>query len=325
MSQERLKPARYEGGGEKPEFGPRFPWGWVILGITTVSILGGGYYWRQQSKAAALKNDIELAYDRQVHPIAAKVREFRDGLDAHIAKAAEADPPEDWADPRLQLSGLHDAQGLYLRLPADAAAGSPEEIAAAAAEMHPDAIPRCLGLAPMSARALYDQGEFLMPEWLGEVRTMDSLMKLRVRDEELATHIERDLPMFANMTRSDYFLLLLVRGENRREAPVDVWMWDLTRDELLLKTRAEAKGLLLPVRIGVGDAPRRAAKPEIDSAGAIDCSIAAQVKELAGEPAMGVGADSAAALQAARAEQADGGTAAPDGGATAPAPDAGAP
>jgi hypothetical protein len=53
--------------------------------------------------------------------------------------------------------------------------------------------------------------------------------------------------------------------------------------------RTRADGVLVPVRIampGAGSAPR----PSVSTGGANDCSIAAQVKELTGEPAARFGA-----------------------------------
>ena len=44
-------------------------------------------------------------------------------------------------------------------------------------------IPSCLGLSPASARGLYENGEFLLPEYLDDVKKQTSVMHLRVQDE----------------------------------------------------------------------------------------------------------------------------------------------
>jgi hypothetical protein len=316
MSEERLRPAKVERGGGSSSYGPRLPWKWIVP-ILAVVILGGGGYWvRQRKKAEQLREGILTAYAEQIGPLAKRVRRFRDELEAKIMTAKKDAPADDYVDPRLRLSGLHDAQGLYLRLLADDAT-DPEAIAEGAAKMDRDAITRCLGLSPISLRGLYERGDFLMEDWVDQVRTADSVMRLRVLQDELQKHIDRDLPMLATLLGSDYFLLVLQQGESRRDEPVDVYLWDLRRDEKLLETRAKAKGLLLPVRIRVGDAPRSATKPSLRSGGANDCSIAAQVKELAGEPAVGIGDASAKKLEEAERRAAtpeDAGTG-PNGGA----------
>ena len=60
---------------------------------------------------------------------------------------------------------------------------------------------------------------------------------------------KRDLPNLMAQIDSDYFLLVLQRGESRREEPVDVFLWDLRKDILLLSMRTVANGKLVPVRL----------------------------------------------------------------------------
>jgi hypothetical protein len=155
--------------------------------------------------------------------------------------------------------------------------------------MESDAITRCLGVAPASARSLYALRGFLGPELVERANATTDVMGLRVIDDELRRRIARDLPPVGNLLRSDWFLLVLERGENRRDHPVDVYLWDLHSDRQLLAVRTRADGVLVPVRIampGAGNAPR----PAASTGGANDCSIAAQVKELTGEPAARFGA-----------------------------------
>ena len=153
--------------------------------------------------------------------------------------------------------------------------------------MYPDAIARCLGLSPLSLRPLYERGRFLEPAWLREVQEAPGSMRLRVLEEELDRFARRDLPILMELSRADYFLLVLERGANRRDAPVDVFLWDLKRDALLLSVRAKAnRGLLVPVRLA--SARQATAPPRPRIGGQVDCAIAAQVKEAAGvgAPAM---------------------------------------
>jgi hypothetical protein len=319
MSEERLRPARLE-KGKAPGFGPRFPWKRVTALAVLIGGVGGWYWYDQHQEAERLRASIHSAYEKEVEPAAARIRNFRDQINEWVAEAADRPPAEDWADPRLKLSKLHDAQGLYLRIQADKAS-SPASIRKAASKMTPDAIPRCLGISPISLRGLYEKGQFLEPEWLERVRKASGVMRLRVLKDEIHRHVRRDLPMMLNMLRSDYFLLVLQHGETRSKHPVDVYLWDLEQDEMLLRARTEAEGLLLPVRIRMGNPPEAPGKVGVRSPGAADCSIAAQIKEVTGEPAMGVGGQAASALQRARSKQggADAGpgdAGGPDGGAT---------
>ena len=127
--------------------------------------------------------------------------------------------------------------------------------------MVPDAITRCLGIAPASARGLWEAGSLLMPEWLASVRSADGMMRLRVLDDELARRASRDLPALMSMLEAEYFLLVLEHGETRRNGPVDVFLWDLERGDRVLSLRTEASGFLLPVRIAMPGAERTTARP----------------------------------------------------------------
>lgn len=293
MTDERLKPARPPEEGGKPEYAPRFPWRWVVLGFAALSILGGGYYLREQSKEQALREQIQQAYTQQLGPVVDRYRGFRDELEDWVVEAAEEGPPARYVDPRLRIAALHQGQGLYLRLRADQAR-TKEGIEEAALQMGPDAITRCLGISPISVKGFYEKGAFLMPGWIDRAaEDRAGMMRLRVIDDELARFGDRDLPPLLNMMQSQYFLLVIERGETRAAGPVDVFLYDLRGDRKLLSLRTEPEGgVLIPVRIATKGAPAgpRAALPT-DSPGAADCSIAAQMKELTGEPAMDFGSE----------------------------------
>lgn len=288
MTEERLKPARPDDSeGGRPEYAPRFPWRWVLLGLVTAIVLGGGYWWREQQKEADLRARIVQAYEQRLGDVVNRYRGFREQVEGWVIEAAEADPPARYVDPRLRISALHQGQGLYLRLPA-ARARSAESIDEAARSMGPDAITRCLGVTPISMRGFYEKGDFLMPGWIDRASEDEAgMMRLRVIDDELARYSERDLPSILNMMQSQYLLLVLERGETRATGPVDVYLYDLRARRKLLSVRTEPAGVLIPVRIAVKGAPPAPRVPvRTDSPGATDCSIAAQVKELTGEPAM---------------------------------------
>jgi hypothetical protein len=113
-------------------------------------------------------------------------------------------------------------------------------------------------------------------------------LHLRVMDEQLARHITADVPVIATMMQARYFLLVLQQGENRRDAPVDVYLWDIASETRLLAARIQDDGVLLPVSIRsmvpeAPEAPTPTSPPIMTSGGAHDCSIAAQIKALTGE------------------------------------------
>jgi hypothetical protein len=134
------------------------------------------------------------------------------------------------------------------------------------------------------------------------------------------------VPIVSNLLRAEYFLLVVQQGENRRDAPVDVYLWDLRENRQLLRTRIQARGVLIPVRIDrmlpgvqVQAAP---GVPAMTSGGAHDCSIAAQIKAITGDSVVEVGTDTIETLtgarEAAAAEAAAAEGATPSEGATAP-------
>jgi len=214
-------------------------------------------------------------------------------------EAAENDPPDRYVDPRLRISSLHKAQGVYLRLGVQQAK-TREGIEAAALDLRRDGIGRCLGVTPLSLRGVYEQGAFLMPPWIEEVEGTSGVMRLRVLRDDLARRAQRDLPNVANAMQAEYFLLALQQTQSRREGPVDMYLWDLRRDQLLLSLRTESTGTLVPIRValpGVPAMPRQ--RPLRETLLADDCSIAAQVKEAAGEPAMTFGSEMPAEPEAA--------------------------
>ncbi|HJL02822.1 MAG TPA: hypothetical protein RMH85_32305 [Polyangiaceae bacterium LLY-WYZ-15_(1-7)] len=276
-----LEPARFERKKERA-FAPKLPWKIIVpVGLVLVGMIGF-YQWRERSKAHQLRQEIGASYQAHVVPVRERIESFRGVLEGWVMEAAaNEEGPESWADPRLNLAGLHRAQGIYLRIHADQAT-DPESIAEAARIMGPDAIARCLGLSPTSLRGFYDRLQFLDPAWLEDVEEADSVLRLRVLDEQLKNRVERDLPLMLDAQNADYFMLVVQHGENRREHPVDVYLWDVRRRQPLLRTRAQARGTYIPVRIAIGNTGGGRAQPLPQRAGMIDCSLASQIRGVAG-------------------------------------------
>lgn len=280
-----LEPAQYE-IPKRRSFAPNFPWKWVIpIGLAVVGFVGF-YQWRDRTRTHELKQTIASAYQGNVVPVRERSDAFRAIVEGWIEEAAAA-PPENWADPRLDLARLHRAEGIYLRLH-QSHTTSRDQIVEGARTMEPDAITRCLGLSPVSLRGFYERLDVLDPAWFDEVRATDDVLRLRVLQEQLEVRIERDFPVMLDVARADYFMLTIQHGEDRRSAPVDVFLWDLQRREPLLRARVQARGTFLPARIAIGDAPTAAAQRLPERAGLVDCSIASLVREVAGRPAASV-------------------------------------
>ncbi|MEC7519127.1 MAG: hypothetical protein VYE22_04640 [Myxococcota bacterium] len=280
-----LEPARpdvAEGEG-RPSYAPRIPWKWIVIVLVGVGGTFASYYVRQDQRHEALRTQMLTLHEEELGEIAERYLGFRRELTELVMEAAEEGAEETYVDPRLNIAGLRSGEGLYLRISADWA-DSADRVEGAAMAMESDAITRCLGIAPMSARGLWERGHFLTPEYVDTIREEDEVMQLRVLDDQLGRHAQVDTPVIASMMQADWFLLVLERGENRRDHPVDVFLWDLDRDQLLLRSRIQGRGLLVPVRIrfeGV-DNPRYEGQPQVRSGGATDCSIASQILALTG-------------------------------------------
>jgi len=284
-----LKPAQPEPEelATRPVYMPKVPWVAVLSVVIAIVSAYSFYQAREGQRADELRRQLLETHEQRLVTVSESYRAFRARIEGWTMEVAAAGEPEQHVDPRLRISGLHDGAGLYLRVRASDA-GNAESIARGALSMDEDAITRCLGIAPDSARGLYEHGDFLMPEWTEQVEAERDFLRLRVMDEQLARHITADVPVITTMMQARYFLLVLQQGENRRDAPVDVFLWDLASGDRLLATRIQASGVLLPVSIRsmlpeAPAAPRPAMPPSMTSGGANDCSIAAQIKALTGE------------------------------------------
>ena len=278
---QRLKPARPD-IPEAASYKPRFPWRWILLAVTLTTTVTIGYRIKQQGKATALRQQILAVHEQELGPVKDRYQQFRKRIEALVESAADGEPQR-YVHPKLKLGGLRSGKGLYLRIPRAAAADA-EQLADAAELMSEDAIVRCLGLTAASARGLYEQGDFLTDSWAEATREQDGVMELRVSDEMLAQAVERDLPSVMSLLRSNWFMLVLENGDNRNDAPVDVFLWDLASEDLLLSARVQARGVYFRARIAAeGAKPYLAKEGGVDAGGgAADCSIAAQLRALQG-------------------------------------------
>ena len=281
MSEEELKPARFEEDQVEP-FGPRIPYKWVLITVVAVATLITALTMRSAQEVEALRARILEVHAAQIEPVAQRVLAFRSGLEERIQQAASLEV-EDFANPRFRFSGIHNAQVLYLRISAEAAA-SAESLREAAVNMRADAIGSCFGVAPMSMRGMYLSDAPLQPSWVEEVRSAEDRRRLEALDYSIGRHVERELPLLVTMMQSQLFMLVIERGESRRAHPVDVFLWDLGREELLVRARVVSRGRLLSVRVRSEDSPNitRERRPN-DTSGAVDCSIAQQVRAVTGE------------------------------------------
>ncbi len=279
-----LRPARPEPEGEKPAYMPKLPWKWIGgLGLF-IALSAGIYNVREREEEAALRTAIMRAHKQDLAPIVSRFERTVSKINGWTVKAANAKTVEDFVDPRLNLDALHKGKGLYMRLKAEDARTA-DGIVTGLEVATPDAIARCLGLEPASVGELYARGSFLTSKWIKQADDADGVMKLRVIADEIKQRSTRDLPFVASATGSDWFMLALERGENRREAPVDIYLYDLRNDKLLLRSRVQAEGALVAARIAVGGVKPGAYASGAQTGAAQDCSIASGLRALAGSEA----------------------------------------
>ena len=277
----RLVPARPAGHEESAAYLPKIPWRYVLLGTLSVATVSGGFYWKEQRKADELRAAMVRVHETELAEARDAYVALRDKLETLILSAPDA-ATETMIDRRLNIPGLRSGSGLYLRLSLEQAK-SKQGIADGAKAMEGDLIANCLGLSPTSARGLYEKGEFLLPAFIEDVKKQTNVMRLRVQDDVLSRRIRSDLPSVLGQLRSEWFMLVLQEGENRRDAPVRVFLWDLAHSELLLRARVKSQGVLITSHIlSKGIDPRAAPSAgERTSGAANDCSIASQLKQLA--------------------------------------------
>lgn len=276
-----LAPARYQADARRT-FAPNRRWGLFALGVATIAGFFLIQVYGRVRAREALRAELLARYEAEAAPTAAEVNAFVERLNGWIAAAGqEGSTPETYATTGFSWSEMHDWRGLYLRIEAEHTR-DPAQIAQAARGMTRDAITRCLGVSPVSARGLYDLAQFLEPAWVQSIRDEEDTMTLRVLEDEMNRRLRRDVPLVRSMLRSHYFLLVVTHG-GRSDGPVDAYVYDLDRGALLMSTRTHAGGYLLPVRIGEARGPWPS-EADLSRSGAQDCSIAGALRAVAGEP-----------------------------------------
>jgi hypothetical protein len=276
-----LRPARPDSGGDKPEYMPKLPWKWIAALAAFLLLSFALYHTRENEEAARLRSAIQKTHGEQLGPIVTRYEELIGKINAWTVEAGNAKAVEQYVDPRLNLDALHRGKGLYMRLNVEDAT-TPEGILRGLDAETPDAIARCLGLEPQKVGELYARGSFLTNKWV-EQSEGANVMKLRVIAEEIRQRSERDLPFVTEAVRSDWLLFTLQHGENRRDAPVDAYLYDLRSNKLLLRTRVEAQGALVAARIVLDGVKPGHYASGAQTGGAQDCAIANDLRAVAGK------------------------------------------
>ena len=285
MEPSELTPAEFE-GSPKNRYRPRLPWariGFVVLGVV---LIAAGYFWRQKVRADALRERIERLHAVEVEPVLDALRATAVDL-REKSLSARSGAAVRLVDAEAPLSALHDEQIVYLELRAADLRSEPALEAAIETEEH-DALGACLGVDLTPLAALSEVPEVLTSDWLAKAHNTDDMRRLSVREEQLARAVERELPRLRQRVPTDYFLLFVIQGKSRLQDPVDVFLWRLADDTLILRSRTENHGRLITVRSQIGPQSEDA-DAQGDPIAAADCSIAAHIKALLGEPTMRLG------------------------------------
>lgn len=282
MEPSELTPAEFD-GAPKNRYRPRLPWSRIGFIVLVAALIAGAYFWRQKVRADALRERIYTRHAEVVAPVLDELATTRDDL-RQKALSAKAGAANRLVEAEIPLSALHDEQVVYLKIRVPELR-SEETLEAAIEADEDDALGACLGLELTPLSALSDVPEVLTAKWLARSDDTNDMQRLSVREEQLARAIDRELPALRELVPTDYFLLLVVQGKSRLQDPVDVFLWNLADDRLVLRSRTENRGRLITVRSQIGpksDAARAAGDPIV----AADCSIAAHIKAQLGEPTM---------------------------------------
>lgn len=286
MEPSELTPAEFE-GAPRNRYRPGLPWRRIGFVILVVALIVGAYFWRQKVRADALRERIHDLHAEQVAPVLDALEATSADLRAKSMSATSGAAIR-LVEAEVPLSELHEEEVVYLKVRAPELR-TEETLAAAIDAEDEDAIGACLGLELIPLSALGDVPEVLTAKWLARSDDTNDMRRLSVREEQLRQAIDRELPRLRKRVPSDYFLLLVVQGKSRLEDPVDVFLWDLEHDRLVLRSRTENRGRLITVRSQIG--PKSdAAKAEGDPIAVADCSIAAHIKAQLGEPTMDLAA-----------------------------------
>ena len=282
MEPSELTPAEFEGAARN-RYRPGLPWRRIGFVVLVVLLIVGGYFWRQKVRADALRARIQALHAAEVAPVLGAIESTYADLRSK-SLSAKSGAATRLVEAEAPLSALHEDQVIYLRVRAPELR-SEETLTAAMEANREDAIGACLGLELFPLADLSDVPEVLTAKWLARSDDTNDMRRLSVREEQLRRAIDRELPALSERVPADYFLLLVVQGKSRLEDPVDVFLWDLREDALVLRSRTENRGKLITVRSQIG--PKSdSARAENDPIAVADCSIAAHIKAQLGEPTM---------------------------------------
>ncbi|MFA9471341.1 MAG: hypothetical protein ACERNK_12270 [Deltaproteobacteria bacterium] len=282
MEPSELTPAEFD-GVRRNRYRPRIPWARVGFVVLVAALFAGAYFWRQKVRADELRDRIRAQHAEQVAPVLDELEATRIELESK-ALDAKSGAANRLVEAEVPLSALHDKEMVYLHVRASELA-SEDGLRAAVESEEEDAIGACLGLELTPLSALSDVPEVLTAKWVDRVDDTNDMQRLSVREEQLMRAIDRELPALRERLPADYFLLLVVQGKSRLRDPVDVFLWDLAEDKLVLRSRTENRGRLITVRSQIGpkaDSAKAAGDPIVTA----DCSIAAHIKAQLGEPTM---------------------------------------
>ena len=282
MEPPELTPAEFD-GVHRNRYRPPLPWARIGFVVFVAALIAGAFLWRQKVRADELRARIQAQHAEQVAPVLESLEATRIDLERK-ALASKSGAARRLVEAQVPLSALHDKEVFYLKVHAPELR-SEERLRAAIGSEEEDAIGACLGLELMPLSALSDVPEVLTAKWLARADETNDMQRLSVREEQLTRAIERELPALAELVPADYFLLLVVQGTSRLRDPVDLFLWDLEQDKLVLRSRTENRGRLITVRSQIG--PKAdATKAQGDPIVTADCSIAAHLKAQLGEPTM---------------------------------------
>lgn len=282
MEPSELTPAEFE-GVRKNRYRPRLPWRRIGLLLALAALAVGGYFWRQKVRADQLRERMYAEHAAEVAPTLHLLEATRSDL-RDKALGAKPGAANRLVQADVPLSALHDEKVIYLRvLTTDLV--SQEALEAAIDADEEDAVGACLGLELIELSRLSDVPEVLTARWLVDAEQTNDMRRLSVREEQLVRAIERELPALRALVPADYFLLLVVQGQSRLRDPVDVFLWDLDADRLVLRSRTENRGRLITVLSRIGPKTDRV-RAKGDPVVTADCSIAAHIKAQLGEPTM---------------------------------------
>ena len=282
MEPSELTPAEFD-GVRRNRYRPRIPWARVGFVVLVAALFAGAYFWRQKVRADELRDRIRAQHAEHVAPVLDELKATRIDLESK-ALDAKSGAANRLVEAEVPLSALHDKEMVYLQVRASELA-SEDGLRAAVESEEEDAIGACLGLELTPLSALSDVPEVLTVKWVDRVDDTNDMQRLSVREEQLMRAIDRELPALRERLPADYFLLLVVQGKSRLRDPVDVFLWELAEDKLVLRSRTENRGRLITVRSQIGpkaDSARAAGDPIAIA----DCSIAAHIKAQLGEPTM---------------------------------------